>query len=98
MAHVISPTVTLQFLNDYVSYAPTVESYAPPDISASAHVYIGAIATYVGELRAAGNRLDQLPPGALGAISTAQMSAAYTALSAYSTNICHYTIGGTAGA
>jgi hypothetical protein len=41
--------------------------------------------------------MDELPSGALSGLSSAPVNDAFNALSGYSTNICHYTIGGDVG-
>jgi hypothetical protein len=97
LARVYAPSVSEQYLNDYATFAPTVEGEAPPGISDSARTYIGAVAAYLHELAAAGMQMSRLPAGALQGLSAPAVSEAFTALSTYSTTNCHYTIGGTAG-
>ena len=94
LPHVLSVPLTKQFLGDYVSYAPTVVAEAPAAVKPSASLYLGAVATYLQKLAGADLELGKLPPGALTDLASKPVNDAYTVLSGYSQNICHYTIGG----
>jgi hypothetical protein len=94
LPHVLSVPLTKQFLGDYVSYQPTLVAEAPAAIRPSAQAYTSAVARYLQKLSGADLELGKLPPGALTELASKPVNDAYTALSGYSQNICHYTIGG----
>lgn len=97
LPHVLSKSVSEQYLADYVAYTPTVEAQAPAGIRPSATTYMSAVAAYLQKLNAAGLQLGRLPPGALQGLASAQVNGAYTKLAGYSTNNCNYMIGGDVG-
>lgn len=94
LSHVVSKKLSEQILSDYTAYAPTVIAQSPPDVRASASVYIGAVSQYLTDLVRAGLDLSKLPAGSLEQLSSPSVNAAFTALSGYSQTQCHYTIGG----
>lgn len=96
LSHVVSKSVTEQFLSDYVSYAPVVAAHAPAPVAPSAELYLGAVARYLRQLVAARLSIARLTPGALSALSSAPVNEAFATLSGYVTTTCHYTIGGVA--
>lgn len=98
LSHVVSKKVSTDILSDYIRYAPTLIAQSPEPVHDSTAVYIGAVAAYLQKLVTAGLDLSRLPPGALGALGTSPVKAAYSSLSGYSQTECHYTIGGTSTA
>ena len=86
--------MTEEYLSDYVRFSPVVVAAAPSPVHSSAALYVGAIATYLGQLLRAGLDLNRLPPGSLSELATPAVNAAYTTLSGYAHTYCHYTIGG----
>jgi hypothetical protein len=77
-------------LQDYVDFAPSLTASAPAAISPAVGRYVGAVAALLRALMAHGLNLLALPRSDLAPMASPQVLAAGTALTSFSTQMCHY--------
>lgn len=88
-------SVRERIVKDYVSFAPRVQSAAPPQIAPAAHLYLSSVATVMRDLLKAG--LDPTKVTGTQAahlVTNPAVVAAGQQLMAFSARYCHYEIAG----
>jgi len=87
--------VRQQIIGDYVNFAPALIASAPPSIAAAAKLYIGSIAIALRDLDAVDLNAQKLRTGqVLGLLLNPTVRSAGNAVLAFSSQYCHYDIGG----
>ncbi len=76
--------------SDYVSFAPTLEAAAPQSIAPDAKVYVNAVSNLLRAMDRDSFNVLAVPPGLVTILNGPAVSAAYSALSAFSDSKCHY--------
>lgn len=84
-----------QILGDFVATVPEALAFAPPGIEPAARTYLTSLAALLSALRADGLEYAKVPAGTLTPfLLDPGIKAAGNQVLAYSTTVCHYTIGG----
>lgn len=79
-----------RILEDYVDFAPTLSAGAPAAIGPAVGRYVGAVSALLRALMAHGLNLLAVPRSDLVPMSSPQVEAAGTVLTAFSSETCHY--------
>ncbi|HET9731796.1 MAG TPA: hypothetical protein VFP54_03890 [Acidimicrobiales bacterium] len=91
---VATTPVKKRILADFVATVPEALRNAPPDIAPAARIYLDRLAAVLTALSAANFDYGKVPAGTLAPLLLdPEVKAAGNRVLAYSSTVCHYTIG-----